>query len=55
MHAQRILIAAALACGAAALTADPLLTALSGGAALFWPEPRKPRGDTGEKPQCMSF
>jgi len=54
MQAQRILIAAALACGAAALTADPFWTALTGGAALFWPEPQKPEQQE-EKPQRLSF
>ncbi|NYZ74838.1 hypothetical protein H0O03_01065 [Candidatus Micrarchaeota archaeon] len=55
MQAQRILIAAALACGTAVLTADLVLTALAGGAVLLLPEAQKPEENQREKPQHLSF
>ncbi|MEW5955257.1 MAG: hypothetical protein AB1626_01825 [Candidatus Micrarchaeota archaeon] len=54
MKTLRLLIAAAVACGAAALSGDAVLAGAAGGAALLWPDPQKPE-QREEKPQRLSF
>lgn len=49
------MIAVALACGTAVLTADLVLTALAAGVVLLLPEAQKPGEDQREKPQHLSF